>query len=110
MTTDRDAATLRRCDAATLRRCDAAELLERLASGGARRRPKVAKGTRMRQLLWSGDEARSCVCDTPLPSRQVAKGTRDYLPEQMRVREKAFGTIRSVFKVRIDVSHKDLVS
>ena len=28
----------------------------------------------------------------------MAKGTRDYLPEQMRVREKAFGTIRSVFK------------
>jgi histidyl-tRNA synthetase len=39
-----------------------------LGSGGAKRKPKVAKGT------------------------------RDYLPEQMEVRERAFNTIRAVFK------------
>jgi histidyl-tRNA synthetase len=43
-------------------------LCERLGSGGAKRKPKVAKGT------------------------------RDYLPEQMEVRERAFNTIRAVFK------------
>ena len=43
-------------------------LLERLGSGGAKRRVKIPKGT------------------------------RDYLPEQMEVRERAFGAIRRVFK------------
>jgi histidyl-tRNA synthetase len=43
-------------------------LLDRLGSGGAKRKPKVPKGT------------------------------RDYLPEQMEVRERAFNTIRAVFK------------
>ncbi len=43
-------------------------LLERLASGGSGRQPKVAKGA------------------------------RDYHPEQMEVREAAFSTIRAVFK------------
>lgn len=43
-------------------------LLERLGSGGTRRKVKIPKGT------------------------------RDYLPEQMRVREQAFATIRRVFK------------
>jgi threonine/homoserine/homoserine lactone efflux protein len=29
---------------------------------------------------------------------QVAKGARDFLPDQMAIREAAFGTITSVFK------------
>lgn len=43
-------------------------LLERLGSGGAKRKAKIPKGT------------------------------RDYLPEQMEVRQRAFGIIRGVFK------------
>ncbi|CAN0408941.1 unnamed protein product [Discosporangium mesarthrocarpum] len=43
-------------------------LVERLSSGGAQRKPKIAKGA------------------------------IDFLPEQMRVREKAFSIIRKVFK------------
>lgn len=43
-------------------------LWDRLGSGGAKRKAKIAKGT------------------------------RDYLPEQMEVRERAFNTIRGVFK------------
>ena len=43
-------------------------LLERLGSGGHKRKPKIAKGT------------------------------RDYASEQMEVRERAFNTIRAVFK------------
>jgi hypothetical protein len=29
---------------------------------------------------------------------KIPKGARDFMPEQMEVRERAFGTIRSVFK------------
>ena len=29
---------------------------------------------------------------------KIPKGTRDFLPEQMRIREQAFGVIRRVFK------------
>jgi len=47
----------------------AAALAEKLSGGGARRKPKIAKGT------------------------------RDFLPEQMRVRERAFNIIRNVFKL-----------
>lgn len=43
-------------------------LLERLASGGEKRRPKIPKGT------------------------------RDYAPEQMRIREQVFAAIKRVFK------------
>mmetsp|Transcript_22170 Transcript_22170/g.27835 ORF Transcript_22170/g.27835 Transcript_22170/m.27835 type:complete len:948 (-) Transcript_22170:148-2991(-) len=44
-------------------------LIEKLGSGGVRRKPKIAKGT------------------------------RDFLPEQMRIRERAFQIIRNVFKL-----------
>lgn len=57
-------------DGAALLRADAflRRLMERLSSGGSKRKPKVAKGA------------------------------RDYGPEQMEVREACFNTIRSVFK------------
>jgi len=45
------------------------KLIENLGSGGVRRKPKIAKGT------------------------------RDFLPEQMRIRERAFTVIRNVFKL-----------
>lgn len=32
------------------------------------------------------------------PSPQVAKGARDFLPDQMAIRESAFGIITNVFK------------
>ena len=56
--------------AAPLGRVDAflRRLLDRIGSGGARRKAKIPKGT------------------------------RDYLPEQMEIREKCFNTIRAVFK------------